>query len=67
MTEEEDLQATREGLLRSLRELTTKEDRRVEAQTQYIFTLDGRYRSEVVADFNESEEQWVKAFREQTK
>lgn len=44
----------------------TDEDRRVEAQHEYLFarTLDGRYASEVVKDFNESEERWMMAFRQ---
>jgi hypothetical protein len=45
----------------------TEEDKHVEAQPEYLFTLDGRYRREVVADFNESEARWVAAFREQAK
>ena len=43
----------------------TEEDLRVEAQPEYVLTLEGRFRSEVVRDLNESEERWVKAFREQ--
>jgi hypothetical protein len=42
----------------------TEEDKRVEAQREYVLTLDGRFRSEVVADFSENEERWVAAFRD---